>query len=97
MFLWKKGGQNNKGSVGGSAVTGTARPARAPQWPFSWAASRQEVLVRITKLITLYQPEEFGKGQKRDTACPTTSQNPSLWHPSWLSDASTTRKGSVTG
>ena len=31
---------------------------------------------------------------KGDTTCPTTSQNPSLWHPSWLSDACTTRKDS---
>ena len=26
--------------------------------------------------------------------CLTTSQNPSRWHPSWLSDACTTRKDS---
>ena len=26
--------------------------------------------------------------------CLTTSQNPSHWHPSWLSDAYTTRKDS---
>ena len=24
---------------------------------------------------------------KGDTTCPTTSQNPSLWHPSWLKDS----------
>ena len=30
---------------------------------------------------------------KRDTTCPTTSQNP-RWHPSWLNKASTTRKDS---
>ena len=29
-----------------------------------------------------------------DTTCLTTSQNPSCWHPSWLSDACTTRKDS---
>ena len=29
-----------------------------------------------------------------DTTCPTTSQNPSLWHPSWLNKACTTRKDS---
>ena len=27
---------------------------------------------------------------KGDTTCPTTSQNPPLWHPSWLSNACTT-------
>ena len=31
---------------------------------------------------------------KGDTMCPTTSQNPSHGHPSWLSDACTTRKDS---
>ena len=31
---------------------------------------------------------------KGDTACPTTSQNPSLWHPSWLNKVCTTRKDS---
>ena len=30
---------------------------------------------------------------KRDTTCPTTSQNP-CWHPSWLNKVSTTRKDS---
>ena len=29
---------------------------------------------------------------KGDTACPSTSQNPSRQHPSWLSDACATRK-----
>ena len=31
---------------------------------------------------------------KGDTTCPTTSQNPSLWHPSWLNKVCTTRKDS---
>ena len=31
---------------------------------------------------------------KGDTMCPSTSQNPSHQHPSWLSDACTTRKDS---
>ena len=31
---------------------------------------------------------------KGDTTCLTTSQNPSLWHPSWLNKAYTTRKDS---
>ena len=33
--------------------------------------------------------QEMSKG---NTTCPTTSQNPSLWHPSWLNKACTTRK-----
>ena len=31
---------------------------------------------------------------KGDTTCPTTSQNPSLWHTSWLNKVCTTRKDS---
>ena len=31
---------------------------------------------------------------KGDATRPTTSQNPSLWHPSWLNKACTTRKDS---
>ena len=31
---------------------------------------------------------------KGDTTSPTTSQNPSLWHPSWLNKVCTTRKDS---
>ena len=31
---------------------------------------------------------------KGDTTCLTTSQNPSLWHPSWLNKVCTTRKDS---
>ena len=31
---------------------------------------------------------------KGDTTCLTTSQNPPLWHPSWLNKACTTRKDS---
>ena len=34
------------------------------------------------------------KRSKGDTTCPTISQNPSLWHPSWLNKAWTTRKDS---
>ena len=33
---------------------------------------------------------------KGDTTCLTTSQNTSLWHPSWLNKAGTTRKDSET-
>ena len=35
-----------------------------------------------------------GERPKGDTICLTTSQNPSLWHPSWLTNAYTTRKDS---
>ena len=35
--------------------------------------------------------QEMSKG---DTTCPTTSQNPSHWHPSWLNEVCTTRRES---
>ena len=43
------------------------------------------------------KPPSTGRVQKTSkggTTCPTTSQNPSLWHPSWLNKACTTRKDS---
>ena len=41
------------------------------------------------------KPPPTGRVRERskgDTACPSTSQNPSRQHPSWLSDACATRK-----
>ena len=38
--------------------------------------------------------ERVQERSKGDTTCLTTSQNPSLWHPSWLNKAWTTRKDS---
>ena len=43
------------------------------------------------------KPPPTGRVQERskgDTTYPTTSQNPSLWHPSWLNKACTTGKDS---
>ena len=43
------------------------------------------------------EPPPTGRIRERskgDTTCPTTSQNPSLWHPSWLKKACITRKDS---
>ena len=43
------------------------------------------------------KPPPTGRVQERskgDTTCPITSQNPSLWHPSWLNKVCTTRKDS---
>ena len=43
------------------------------------------------------KPPPTGRVRERskgDTTCPTTSQNPALWHPSWLNTACTTRKDS---
>ena len=36
--------------------------------------------------------ERVQERSKGDTTCPTTSQNPSCWHPSWLNKVCTTRK-----
>ena len=46
---------------------------------------------RTNKLPPTGRVQERSKG---DTTCPTTSQNPPLWHPSWLNKACTTRKDS---
>ena len=43
------------------------------------------------------KPPPTGRVRERskgDTTCPTTSQNPSLWHPSWLNKLFTIRKNS---
>ena len=43
------------------------------------------------------KPPPTGRVQERsksDTTCPTASQNPPLWQPSWLNKACTTRKDS---
>ena len=46
---------------------------------------------RTNKPLPTRRVREKSKG---DTTCPTTSQNPPLWHPSWLNKACTTRKDS---
>ena len=46
---------------------------------------------RTNKLSPTGRVQERSKG---DATCPTTSQNPSLWHQSWLNKACTTRKDS---
>ena len=46
---------------------------------------------RTNKLPPTRRVREKSKGE---TTCLTTSQNPSLWHPSWLNKACTTRKDS---
>ena len=51
----------------------------------------------LGKEYGINKPPPTGKVRKRskgDTTCPTTSQNPFLWHPSWLNKACTTRKDS---
>ena len=46
---------------------------------------------RTNKPPPIRRVQERSKG---DTTCLTTSQNPSLWHPSWLNKVCTTRKDS---
>jgi len=54
---------------------------------------QQVVLLRNTELISHHQLAKFRKRQKV-TTCPTTSQNPSRCHASWLKKVCTTRKDS---
>ena len=53
------------------------------------------VLVRNAELTRYPQPEEFGKSQKErgntSSYVLPTSQNPSCWNPSWLSNVGFTR------
>ena len=72
--------------VRGRTLTETTHPGQSPWQPFAQVILPQEVLVRN------HQQEEFGERSKGGTTCPATSQNPSHWHPSWLSNACATRK-----
>ena len=47
-----------------STLMETAHAGQAPKQLFAWVVLQQEVLVRNRELISLHQPEEFGKGQK---------------------------------
>ncbi|XP_026969954.1 uncharacterized protein [Sagmatias obliquidens] len=63
----------------------------------SFTNHRKEVLVRNSELTSHHRPEEFGKGQRREETLvrmsyQPTSQSPSRWNPSRLSEACTTRK-----
>ena len=46
------------------------------------------------ELISHHQPRRVWEKSKGDTTCPSTSQNPSCYHPSWLSNVGATRKDS---
>ena len=59
--------------------------------PVHGVTKSQTWLSDWTELNWTRRVQERSKG---DTTCPTTSQNPSLWHPSWLNKACTTRKDS---
>ena len=80
----------------GEPLAETTHPGQAPQLPCAWGILQQEVLVRNAELTSHHQPEEFGKGQKERGDASSyvlpTSQNPSHWNPSWLSDTHTARK-----
>ena len=80
----------------GEPLTQTAHPGQAREQPLAWVILQQEVLVRNSELTSYHQPEEFRKGQKERGDASSyvlpTSQNPSRWNLSWLSDAHATRK-----
>ena len=93
VTLWTTAHQAPR-SVRESTLTETAHP-----WPGTI------VIVRMSCFTTggpgkehrTNKPPPTGRVQERskgDTTCPTTSQNPPLWHPSWLNKACTTRKDS---
>ena len=93
VTLWTTAQQAPR-SVRESTLTETAHP-----WPGTI------VIVRMSCFMTggpgkehrTNKPPPTGRVQERskgDTTCPTTSQNPPLWHPSWLNKACTTRKDS---
>ena len=72
-----------------------------PPWPGTTVTTcmsylKQDALVRNVELTSYHQLEEFRKGQKEiGDSSPyvlPTSQNPSHWNPSWLSDVCTTRR-----
>ena len=66
-----------------------------PPWPGSRVTTERAVLRQEEHGTN--RPPPMGRVWERskgDTTCPTTSQNPSLWHPSWLNKACTTRKDS---
>ena len=63
----------------------------------TWHAAVHGVSKSRTRLSNWTELNWTGTVQERskgDTACLTTSQIPSLWHPSWLNKACTTRKDS---
>ena len=70
-----------------------------PPWPGTIVTTCMSCFMTggPTKEHGTNKPPPTGRVQDRskgDTTCLTTSQNPSLWHPSWLNKACTTRKDS---
>ena len=70
-----------------------------PPWPGPLVTIRMSCFMtgdpgkayRTNKPLPTGRVRERSKG---DTTCPTTSRNPSRWHPSWLNKVCTTRKDS---
>ena len=72
-----------------------------PPWPGSLVITRMSCFTTRGpgKEYGTNKPPPTGRVQERskgDTVCPSTSQNPSCWHPSWLSNAWATRKDTET-
>ena len=97
--VWKLGGEFSPEPDGGGAVRGSTLTETHLPWPgtivticvsyFTTGGPRKEH--RANKPPLTGRVQEKSKG---DSMCPTTSHNPSRWHPSWLSNPCTTRKDS---
>ena len=97
--VWKLGREFSPEPDGGGAVRGSTLTETRPSWPgtivticvsyFTTGGPRKEH--RTNKPPLTGRVQEKSKG---DSMCPTTSHNPSPWHPSWLRNPCTTRKDS---
>ena len=87
---WNNTIKSHPSFVRGNTQTETAHPGQAPGI--------------VTICMSCFTTEGPGKEHRTpptrrilersdgDTTCPTTCQNPSCWHPAWLSNVRTTRK-----
>ena len=76
--------------VRGSTLTETAHAGQGPWQPLSYFTTGDPGKEHRThKPPPARRIQERSKG---DTTCPATSQNPSCWHPSWLSNVCATRR-----
>ena len=99
VAVWKPGREfspepDHGGTVRGSTLTETHPPCPGTvvticvSYSITGGPGKEH---RTNKSSLTRRVQERSKG---DSMCPTTSQNPSRWHPSWLSNLCTTRKNS---
>ena len=75
--------------VRGSTLTETAHPGQA-----LFSKHSHELAGDLAKEYGTNKPTPTARVQEKskgDAMCPTISQNPSFWRPSWLSNECTTR------